>query len=149
PEGARPAERAAPVKLGPFPDAPGSPVNGVALTADGKSLASAHLHSQLKLWDLDSRKEMATVAPPAEIPLFVDCVAFSPDGKTLASGGDERTVRLWDVAAKKEKAVLQETVVVCSVAFSPGGQLLASGGRHSVDKVNGPKIQSGEIQKLE
>jgi WD40 repeat protein len=138
-----------PVKLRPFTGGPSGHFQGITLTADGKTLATAGADSRLKLWDVDTRKETATLAPFVAMPRFVECVAFSPDGKTLASGGVKQPVRLWDVAAKKEKDALPETVVVYSVAFSPDGKFLASGGGDSEGNFDRTKLESGEIQKLE
>jgi WD40 repeat protein len=105
-----------------FPDGEG--VWGVAFSPDGKTLALAG-KGKVKLWDVGSRKELATLEGHAG---NVYCVAFSPDGKLLASGGGDHTVRLWHMPGGKEAAILKgHTGEVKSVAFSPDGTMLASG----------------------
>src|SRR5205823_9371612 len=98
----------------------------------GKTLASASYDGTLKLWDMTTGKERATLG---EYRGCLGCVAFSPDGKTLASGAigspvyfpDLKNVKLWDVATGKVRTTLKgRTYHVHSVAFSPDGKTLAS-----------------------
>jgi len=103
-----------------------SGVNSVALSPDGKLLASGSWDDTVRLWDVAGQRPVAVLQ---EHTSSVFCVAFSPDGQLLASGGgwDDYTVRLWDIAAKKQVAVLKgHTGEVDSVTFSPDGKWLAS-----------------------
>jgi WD40 repeat protein len=74
------------------------PVNSVAYSPDGKTLASGSRDQTIKLWEAAAGKEQATLkghtAP-------VESVAYSPDGKTLASGSDDHTIKLWDIPVVK------------------------------------------------
>src|SRR5262249_44789948 len=86
-------------------------------------------YKEVKLWDVGTGRELATLSGHAE---GIRCLAVSPDGKTLATGtGDEaRTVRLWDWAAAKEIVPPNEIKLadaVLALAFSPNGQTLAAG----------------------
>ena len=72
-------------------------VMSVAFSSDGKTLASASHDKSIKLWNVTTRKERATLKSTAA----VWSVAFSPDGKTLASAGgvySSGELKLWDVA---------------------------------------------------
>jgi WD40 repeat protein len=73
----------------------------VALSPDGKTLASGSIDDTIKLWDVATGKEQATLKGHT---FEVNSVAYSPDGKTLASatGGGDRTIKLWDIPAAKQ-----------------------------------------------
>jgi len=92
--------------------------------------AGGDLLGVVKLWDVASRTERATLVASEEkvAEHEVAAVAFAPDGKTLAAavGG---VVQLWDVAAGRRMARLEgHAGKVTCLAFSPDGKRLASGG---------------------
>src|SRR4051812_2305728 len=57
-------------------------VRGLALSPDGKTLASADAHKSLWLWRVPSGEELM---PPRKCPSDLLCVAFSPDGRAVAA----------------------------------------------------------------
>jgi WD40 repeat protein len=65
---------------------------------DGKTLASGSADYTIKLWDLATCKEKATLKGHTSC---VTSVAYSRDGKTLASGNGDGTIMLWDVSPEK------------------------------------------------
>jgi WD40 repeat protein len=69
-------------------------VNSVAFSLDGKYLASCSWDFTVKLWSIESHKEITTLRGHSD---YVNSVAFSPDGKYLASGSYDKTVKLWSV----------------------------------------------------
>ena len=75
-------------------------VSSIAFSPDGKTLASGSWDKTIRLWDVATGKNTASLKGHT---LEVLSVAYSPDGKTLASGSDDQTVRLWDVA--KHRAI--------------------------------------------
>jgi eukaryotic-like serine/threonine-protein kinase len=100
-------------------------VDAVALSRNGKLLASGSHDATIKLWDVATGRLKATLQGHAGP---VVCVTFSTDGKLLASGSRDHTARLWEVATGKERALLKgHTSYVWAVAFSSDGKLLASG----------------------
>jgi WD40 repeat protein len=112
-----------------------SPLNGLAFSADGRTLAGADYAGTIVLWDTASGKVRATLTEPGR--RRVTSLAFAPDGQTLAAavgnppGRDHEPglVTLWDVASGQRRLTLTgHTNEVLSVAFSPDGRLLASGG---------------------
>ncbi len=99
-------------------------VNSVAFSPDGKTLASASTDNTIKLWNLDTGKEITTLSGHSD---RVNSVAFSPNGKTLASASTDKMIKLWNLDTGEEITTLSgHRDSVNSVAFSPNGKTLAS-----------------------
>ncbi len=69
-------------------------VQSFAFSPEGKYLASGSWDNTVKLWSLESQKEVTTLQGHSD---YVNSVAFSPDGKYLVSGSSDDTVKLWSV----------------------------------------------------
>ncbi|MDZ7968696.1 MAG: serine/threonine-protein kinase [Nostoc sp. DedSLP03] len=102
-----------------------SSVNALAISPDGHTLASASDDKNIKLWDLNTKKVLASLSGHTHA---VKSVTFSPDGQILATASDDKTIKLWQFDTLKEICTLWgHAHAVKSVAFSPDGQILASG----------------------
>ena len=100
-------------------------VMSVSFSPDGSLLASGAEDNTIRLWDVASRQQVATLTRHGG-PVI--SVSFSPDGSLLASGAGDNTIALWDVASRQRVATLTgHGSWVRSVSFSPDGSLLASG----------------------
>jgi WD40 repeat protein/serine/threonine protein kinase len=111
-------------------------ISGLAISADGKSLASvggSAKDGSAKVWDLNAGAagKVVTINPQDGVA-SVGAVAFSPDGKTLATGGQGFALHLWDPQTGRQKAELQthlgHHLWTSAVAFSPDGKTLAAAG---------------------
>nr|WP_322710334.1 serine/threonine-protein kinase [Nostoc sp. ChiSLP03a]MDZ8211424.1 serine/threonine-protein kinase [Nostoc sp. ChiSLP03a] len=102
-----------------------SSVNALAISPDGHTLASASDDKNIKLWDLNTKKVLASLSGHSQA---VKSVIFSPNGQILATASDDKTIKLWQFDTLKEICTLWgHAHAVKSVAFSPDGQILASG----------------------
>ncbi len=123
-------------------------VLSVALSPDGKTVASGSKDKTIKLWEVSSGDLLQTLRAHRGT---VQALAFSPDGTFLASGSEDNTVKLWNIEEGKVKETLKEPPEsfltnlieilkgeqknlliledhkVFSVAFSPNGERLAAG----------------------
>ncbi len=100
-------------------------VRSVAFSRDSRTLASGSWDNTIKLWDVQTQREIATLTGRSN---SVRSVAFSRDSRTLASGSWDNTIKLWDVQTQRQIATLTgHSNSVRSVAFSPDGRTLASG----------------------
>jgi WD40 repeat protein len=101
-------------------------VSVVALSADGRRLASGSDDGTIRLWDPATGRELGELRGHT---LGVRALSFAPDGKLLASGACDASVRLWDVDAGQERATCRgHTSTVAYLAFSGDGTALASSG---------------------
>ena len=108
-------------------------VSGVAVSPDGKTVASASSDGTIGLWDTSTGKP--SHAPLRSTEGGFESLAFSPDGKYLATGEGGRTgsaggrIVLWDVAGGYAPEVLASGggEWVDALAFSRDGKTLAAG----------------------
>ena len=106
-----------------------APVNAVAYSPDGKTVAATGNDRKLRLWDTQTMKFKATLTGHTGP---VNAVVYSPDGKIIATAGGrtDNTVRLWDAVTGETKAVLTGYTPINAVAYSPDGKTIATGGDH-------------------
>ncbi len=116
--------------------ADGAPVMGIkghkdaiyslAISPDGKILATGSYDQKIKLWDAQTGKEIRTLS--GHNGCIYD-LAFRPDGKILASASADRTVKLWDANTGERRDTLsQSQKELYAVVFSADGKRLYAGG---------------------
>lgn len=101
-----------------------SPINGLAVRADGRFLITGSDDGLVLLWDADSG---AVVQRLEGHSAAVHSVAFSPDGTEALSGANDDTIIHWDL----QSGTMIQTLVghrgdVSSIHFTPDGQYAVS-----------------------
>ena len=76
----------------------------MAVTPDGRRAVSASGDGTLKVWDLDSGRELRTLEG------HCDCghgVAVTADGRRAVSASGDRTLKVWDLDTGRELRTLE------------------------------------------
>jgi WD40 repeat protein/serine/threonine protein kinase len=103
----------------------------VAVSPDGKRLATGGLERSVHVWDLEARQEVLTLRGHGDI---VSDLAFSPDGHQLASASGDGTVKVWGAGPASANAGPEALTLrghngaALGVVFHPDGRRLASAG---------------------
>src|SRR5262249_55045643 len=104
----------------------GRPHAGGDVRVAPQVLATANGSGGVRLWDMDTGKELRRFEGERRLP---DALIFSADGAMLA-GADRGLVRLWETASGKEvsSAGNGHRRLAASVNFTPDGATLVSSG---------------------
>src|SRR5262249_37625339 len=103
-------------------------VRAVAVSPDGKRVATGADDRVVRIWELTGGK-LSLVGTLPEHPSPIATVAFSPEGAMLApSTHQHEGGHLWDATTRGQRAVLPRPARVRQVAFSPTGGLVATAG---------------------
>jgi mono/diheme cytochrome c family protein len=101
-------------------------LHALALSPDGKTLATGGYDQKIMVWDLATGKVLRTLAGHNG---SINGLAFRPDGKVLASASADRTIKLWNASTGARLDTFSQPLKeqFC-VAFTLDGKRLLAGG---------------------
>jgi WD40 repeat protein len=108
-------------------------VMALAVSPDGKTLATASYDRTARLWEMASGKCLQELRGHTDA---VRALAFSPDGQQVASAGSDLSIKTWNVkngSLQSNRTGHKDTIR--SLAFSPGSELLISAANDSTIKI--------------
>lgn len=135
-------------------------IRKLAVSPDGKTIASVADDMVCKLWNAETGEEMQKFTDhkaitPHDFPSMLYAVTFSPDGQFLATGDKVGHTAIWDAASCAKVGEVETPTLytwdpkqrrhsiggIRSLAFSPDSKQLAIGGIGqigNIDHLGGP-----------
>lgn len=114
--------------------------HSLAISADGRWLATGEVNNQVQIWDLSgwqngerqTEQSYASASGHQGVAnnssALVWQVNFHPSGELLVSAGGDKTARIWQAPGGSLLATLHgQRLAITSAAFSPDGRRLATG----------------------
>jgi len=101
----------------------------IALSPNGKTIASGGINGKVRLWDVETEKLVARWIGHTE---GTESLCWSVDGKRVVSGSYDGTIRVWDVESGDTVLgpIKTEHRNVFAVIYSPDTTKIATGGRN-------------------
>ncbi len=112
----------------------------VAISPDGKTIASAGDDRDIRLWNIADGKLVRVMAGHTAL---IRSLLWSADGKTLFSGSFDKTIRQWNMQTGEVASQLTSEAGVFYISLSKDEKLLAAG---SAD--NRPRVWNLKEQRL-
>ncbi len=108
-------------------------VNAVAVSPDGQLVATASIDQTIKIWDIESGREMATLVGNADTPF---ALAFTSNSSVVMGGrtptADSGRLHVWSIHPVKAVKTVSTGEVYALVATKDGSKLAAWTARPAV-----------------
>jgi WD40 repeat protein len=100
-----------------------SSIHDLVIMSDGQRVISAANDRTIKVWNLNNRGELFTLANS----VGVESIVVLPDGKHLVSATGNGAIKVWDLENRKELGTLGVHHRVHAIAVTPDGRRVISG----------------------
>jgi WD40 repeat protein len=115
----------------------------IAISPNGKLIASSSYDTIIKLWDSATGAQYAMLEGHSK---KIEAIAFSPDGLLVASVSSNSTIRLWDSTTGAPRGKLDIDVAIQELSFSSDGlYLVTNRGRLSIESIS-PSTISRQVE---
>ncbi|VTR97409.1 WD40 domain-containing protein [Tuwongella immobilis] len=108
------------------------PISALAVSHDGKTLASASGDQTGKLWALDTRREIRTLRGHTD---WVSSIVFGAQDRSMLTASVDKTVRQWELQNEESIAPIGHVQMVLMLTLSADGTTLASGSMDGTIKI--------------
>ena len=96
----------------------------IDMSFDGKQLVTASGDKLIKVWDLDTRKEIARLEGHTAQVL---AVAFNTNATQVASGGADKLLKVWDIETRHTTSSLgKHSYAITAVAWPGEGKVIVA-----------------------
>ena len=100
-------------------------VNAVVITSDGKQIVSGSTDSTIKIWDIETGKNINTLIGHHS---SIRAIAITPDGKNIVSASQDTTLKVWDLQTGECLCTcIEHQKSVSVLAIHPDGDKVISG----------------------
>ena len=100
-------------------------VNAVVITSDGKQIVSGSTDSTIKIWDIETGKNINTLIGHHS---SIRAIAITPDGKNIVSASHDTTLKVWDLQTGECLCTcIEHQKSVTVLAIHPDGDKVISG----------------------
>lgn len=101
-------------------------VSALAFTRDGKKLVSGNFGNSIRIWDVETGRELASI----ETPPNGRSLTLSPDGRHVAWCGKGGQAGIWELETgaliHRLKSDLGDWGIMSKIEYSPDGKLVAA-----------------------
>jgi WD40 repeat protein len=118
-------------------------IQNVALSSDGKMVATVNINGTVKVWDVASRREIISMEGRG-LPMCA--VTFSPDGRRVITGSVDE-IKVWDVRTGREVANIREDPVGALYLRFEGPDTLMAASLYGLRRLHAPSF--AEIEAAE
>ncbi len=114
-------------------------VHAIAISPDGKTVATGGFDNLIKLWEISPDGTLKEKKVLTGHTAGIYAVAFHPKENVLVSASQDKTARIWNLADGKMTFELKgHTGIVDTVAYSPDGKTIATGSEDKSVKLWNP-----------